>query len=135
MWLRSLAIAAAVLALGAALGFAAGRSTRAEPGKPPGLLAEGTLAGLPRGTLQVRAERVVLPSGFRSRHFHGGPTFNFIDSGTVVIADGGRRMRYGPGDFFFEPARRRHAITVLEDASLSVIRLLPPGAEATTDVP
>jgi quercetin dioxygenase-like cupin family protein len=103
--------------------------------EPAGILAEGELVGAPRGPLAVRAERVVLPAGFVSRHRHGGPTFNFVDSGTVLIESDGREQHYADGGFFFEPAGRVHTITVLDDAQLRVIRLLPPGVEATTDVP
>jgi len=132
-----LVVTATALVLGAAVGFAGGRSTTgAEPdGAPAELIAEGELADLPAAPVQVRAERVVLPSGFHSRHLHGGPTFNFVDSGAVVIESGGRRVRYGEGEFFFERGGRVHAITVLDEACLQVIRLLPPGAEATTEAP
>jgi quercetin dioxygenase-like cupin family protein len=125
------------LAIGVALGFAAGRSgdddsTGADAAE---LIAEGELARVPSGPVAIRAERVVLPAGFRSQHRHGGPTFNFVDAGAVVIESGGREQRYDEEGFFFEPAGNVHRITVLEDARLRVVRLLPPGAEATTEVP
>lgn len=132
-----LLIAATALVVGAALGFAGGRLSDAPPDESDTAeaIAEGVLERLPGGPVQVRAERVVLPAGFHSRHFHGGPTFNFVDSGTVVIESDGRRLRHEKGGFFFEPAGRVHAITVLEDTRLRVIRLLPPGVEATTEAP
>ena len=102
--------------------------------KTAALRGEGMLTGLPEGPVIVRAETVVLPSGFRSRHVHGGPTFNTIESGTVEIQDEEGTNVYGPGDFFFEPAGRPHEIRVLTDARLDVIRLLPPGAEETTEL-
>lgn len=125
------------LVLGIMLGFVGGRFTagEAQRDETPGLIAEGELASVPDGPVAVRADRVVLPSGFSSQHFHGGPTFNFVDAGTVVIESGGRQRRYGEGGFFFEPARRVHSIKVLDDARLRVIRLLPPGVDATTEVP
>lgn len=134
---RLLIATVTALVLGTALGFAAGRSTAtAEPEDAPAqIIAEGELADLLAGPVRVLAERVVLPSGFHSRHFHGGPTFNFVDSGTVVIDSAGQRVRYGAGEFFLEPAGRIHAITVLDDARLRVLRLLPPGVEATTAAP
>jgi quercetin dioxygenase-like cupin family protein len=132
-----LVIVATALVAGAALGFAGGRLSEAPPDESDSakVIAGGVLEQLPGGPVQVRAERVVLPAGFSSRHFHGGPTFNFVDSGTVSIESDGRRVRHEKGDFFFEPAGRVHAITVLDDARLRVIRLLPPGVEATTEAP
>jgi quercetin dioxygenase-like cupin family protein len=133
----ALVIAATALVMGAALGFAGGRLSESAPDENDSaeLITEGVLDRLPSGPVRVRAERVVLPSGFRSRHFHGGPTFNFVDSGAVLIESEGRRVRYGEGDFFFEPGGRVHTITVLDDAGLRVTRLLPPGVEATTEAP
>ena len=139
MGLRTLlVVGVSALVLGTALGFVGGRLTDDKPvdsPEPVGLIAEGELASVPGGPVAVRAERVVLPAGFNSRHFHGGPTFNFVDAGTVVIESGGQQQRYSEGGFFFEPARRVHAITVLDNGRLRVIRLLPPGVEATTKVP
>jgi quercetin dioxygenase-like cupin family protein len=77
---------------------------------------------------------VRLPNGFRSRHRHGGPTFTIVVSGVVEIDEGGGTKRYGPDELFFEPAGRVHELRVLADARLDVIRLLPPGAAATTEV-
>jgi hypothetical protein len=113
---------AAILA--GSVGFALGRLTSSEPAtsQPPAVVGEGQLATLPAGPVGVRAERVVLPAGFFSKHRHGGPTFNFVDAGVVDIEAGGERKRYEVGGFFFEPRLR-------------VIRLLPPGADATTEVP
>jgi hypothetical protein len=94
----------------------------------------GTLEDLPDGPVEVRAESLRLPAGFESTRLHGGPTFNIVQSGEVEIVEGGRARAYGPGEFFFEPAGRRHTIRVLETATIAVVRLLPPGAEATTEV-
>jgi quercetin dioxygenase-like cupin family protein len=132
---RLVAVGAGALALGAGLGVAGERIASDDPRAEPALIAEGTLASLPRGRVQVRAETVVLPSGFRSRHRHGGPTFNFVESGSVAIDDEAGRTVHSAGDFFFEPAGRPHTITVVENATLRVVRLLPPGAEATTEIP
>jgi quercetin dioxygenase-like cupin family protein len=129
-------VAVGALAVGVLIGFAGGRSGDEDslPAEAAGLIAQGELASVPDGPVAVRAERVVLPAGFRSRHRHGGPTFNFVDVGAVLIESGGRERRYDEGGFFFEPALHVHTITVLDDARLRVIRLLPPGVEATTEV-
>jgi hypothetical protein len=129
-------LVASALAIGVALGFLAGHTDGdSDDGEGAGVIAEGELAKVPDAPLTVRAERVVLPAGFQSQHIHGGPTFNFVDAGTVVIESAGREQRYDKEGFFFEPARNVHTITVLDDARLRVVRLLPPGAEATTEVP
>ena len=94
----------------------------------------GTLKDLPDGPVGVLAESIRLPAGFESTHFHGGPTFNLVQSGEVEIVDEGIARIYGPGDFFFEPEGRPHTIRVLETSTIAVVRLLPPGAEATTEV-
>jgi quercetin dioxygenase-like cupin family protein len=128
-------VGAAGLVAGALVGFGVAQLTESGSNQSPGVIAEGALERLPPGRVQVRAERVSLPAGFESRHFHGGPTFNFVDAGAVRIDSGGRRAQYQSGDFFFEPARRVHTITVLDDARLRVVRLLLPGVEATTEAP
>jgi Cupin domain len=132
---RLVVVAAGALALGAGAGVVGDRHFSGDSQARPEVIAEGTLASVPRGPVRVRAETVVLPAGFRSRHLHGGPTFNFVESGAVALVDEGRRALHAEGDFFFEPARRPHTINVLQDATLRVVRLLPSGAEATTEVP
>lgn len=94
-----------------------------------------TVDELPAGPAEVTAETVRLGSGFTSRHRHGGPTVNLVRSGRVEIADEDGVRRYGPGDSFVEPGGRVHTIEVIAAARIDVIRLLPPGAQATTEVP
>lgn len=126
-------LGAFLLLVGVLLGIAGDRVLRGTPARPP-VSGGGTLAAAPRGPLEVRAETVRLGAGFFSRHVHGGPTFNTVVSGEVEIRDAGGTHRYGPGDFFFEPGGVPHSIRVLADARLDVVRLLPPGAAATTEV-
>jgi Cupin domain len=132
---RLLAVAVVALAVGAALGVTGDRVLADDEGSGPVLQGGGTLQALPDAPVEVRGESVFLPAGFRSRHIHGGPTFNAVRTGTVEIEDESRKEVYGPGDFFFEPADSPHSIHVLADARLDVVRLLPPGAAATTEVP
>lgn len=94
----------------------------------------GTLDELPAGPVEVFAESIRLPAGYQSTHFHPGPTFNIVESGEVEIIDEGRAQSYAAGDFFFEPGGRPHTIRALETTTLTVVRLIPPGAEATTEV-
>jgi quercetin dioxygenase-like cupin family protein len=126
-------VACVALAAGVVVGVVGDRILGGDD-TSPALRGEGMLTGLPDGPVAVRAETVVLAAGFRSRHVHGGPTFNTIESGTVEIQDERGTNVYGPGDFFFEPAGRPHEIRVLRDARLDVIRLLPPGAAETTEL-
>lgn len=122
------------LALGVVLGVAGDRALRDSPPRES-VSGGGTLARVPAGPLMVRAESVRLPAGFSSRHVHGGPTFNTVVAGRVEIRDPRGTRRYGPGEFFFEPAELVHTIFVIDAARLDVVRLLPRGAEATTEVP
>jgi hypothetical protein len=125
------------LVLGGVIGAVGDRLTRdagpmraAETVKRGG----GTLEELPAGPVKVLAESIRLPGGYESTQLHGGPTFNIVESGEIEIIDMGRARSYAAGDFFFEPEGRPHTIRVLETATLTVVRLLPPGAEATTEV-
>ena len=130
----ALALSAA-LAAGVVSGVAGDRLFGDDDETAPTLRGEGTLRDLPDGPVHVRAETVLLPAGFRSRHLHGGPTFNAVESGTIEIEDMLGTKVYRPGDFFFEPADHPHEIRVLTDARLDVVRLLPPGAPETTELP
>jgi mannose-6-phosphate isomerase-like protein (cupin superfamily) len=127
----------AALALGGVLGIVGDRLARdTGPMRATETVnrGEGTLADLPRGPVGVRAESERLPGGFESTRSHGGPTFSIVESGRVEIVDAGKARTYGPGDFFFQPQGHRYTIRILETATLSVVRLLPPGAVATTEV-
>jgi hypothetical protein len=123
------------LAVGIVLGVAGDRMLDGAGEPVPAVRGGGTLGALPAGPVEVRAETVVLPAGFRSRHMHGGPTFNTVESGSVEIADENGTNAYEAGEFFLEPARAPHTIRVLADARLDVVRLLPPGAQATIELP
>jgi len=106
------------------------------PAAVPSFAATGTLQTLPPGPITVIAETVRLEQGFTNRHHHGGPTFTFVVAGRARITeDDGTSREYGPGEFFFEPAGRPHALEVLSDVRFDVLRLLPPGAAATTTLP
>jgi hypothetical protein len=129
-------IAAATLILGGIFGVLFDRIAQREAASEPqsGVRGEGTLESLPAGPVDVVAEVVLLPKGFESSNRRGGPTFNFVQRGRVEIENAGVKTVYGPGTFFVEPAGRAHTIRVLENARLDVLRLLPPGVEATTEV-
>jgi len=93
------------------------------------------LPDLPAGTVDLTTESVRLDAGFVSRHRHGGPTINLVRAGRVEISDAAGVRRHGRGDTFVEPRGRVHTITIIDDAIIDVIRILPDGAAATTEVP
>ena len=136
---RSVCLTAVGLLIGIAVGAATvGVLTLGEPAPPgadlPLVSSSGMLDHLPEAPVEVVAETVRLPAGFVSTHVHGGPTFNTVLAGTVELREAGMTTRHEVGDFFFEPADFPHRITALSDARLHVLRLLPPGAPATTEI-
>lgn len=132
MPVRTLLALVAGLVVGAiAMGLVLGGASA----EPSSLRRSATpLAGLPAGTVTVTTETVRLGAGFVSRHRHGGPTVNLVRSGRVEISDRGPARRYGRGDTFAEPGGQVHTITVIDDAVIDVVRILPTGAAATTEV-
>jgi len=135
---RQLGLLAGAFVLGGVLAIVVDRAL--EDSGP--MRAQETVAEAPIGTLEetpeppvvVSAERVRLPEGFVSRRFHGGPAFVFVDAGRVGVELDGQTTEYGPGAFFFVPGGRVYTLSVLDTALLSTVRLLEPGAEATTEV-
>jgi len=123
--------------LGAAIGAGAAGAVLADGDDATPELTPSRLAvqELPAGPVGITAETIRLGSGFTSRHRHGGPTVNLVRSGRIEIDDAEGARSYGPGDAFLEPGGRVHTIRVLDAARIDVIRLLPPGADATTEVP
>lgn len=94
------------------------------------------LSSLPAGPADVVIRTVRLGTGFRSHHHHGGPTINLVRSGVVEIDDpASGRLTYRAGDTFVEPADRDHTIRIRSAARIDVVRILPLGAAATTEVP
>ncbi|MCC6222368.1 MAG: hypothetical protein IT201_02625 [Thermoleophilia bacterium] len=131
-------VLAGVLVLGGVIGALGQRLVRdvgTTPGTATGLRGGGTLAELPAGPVEVRAEVIALPEGYESTRAHGGPTFTIVEAGELEVADADGIRRYRSGGFFFQPAGVAHTIRALSGSRLSVIRLLPDGAEATTEAP
>jgi quercetin dioxygenase-like cupin family protein len=94
----------------------------------------GTLEEVPVPPVKVLADRVRLPQGFESRRYHGGPTFTFVDLGRIEVEIDGETVAYGAGAFFFVEAGQVYTLRVPDTAGLATVRLLEPGAEATTEV-
>lgn len=99
-----------------------------------GVRGRGVLQSLPAGPVNVIAETIVLPLGYEQSQRNGGPTFTFVQRGSLEVVTAGVATEYGPGSFFFEPGGRAHTIRALENTRIDVLRLLPPGVEATTEL-
>jgi hypothetical protein len=128
----------AAFVLGGVVGVVADRAT-SDPGPMRGTetVAQApieTLEEAPEPPLRVFAETVRLPDGFESRRVHGGPAFTFVLLGRVEIERGERRAIYGPGAFFFVPEGELYTLRVLDTAQVATLRLVPPGAQPTTEV-
>ena len=94
------------------------------------------LSSLPTGPVDVVIRTVRLGSGFTSHHHHGGPTINLVRSGVVEIDDpASGRSIYRAGETFVEPGGHDHTIRILSATRIDVVRILPVGAAATTEVP
>ena len=136
--MRRLLPAVAALLVGLAIGAGGSALALRDGGTGPAVTPAppARLANLPDGPADVVIQTVRLGTGFTSRHRHGGPTINLVRSGVVEIddpADGTRRYR--AGDTFVEPPGRIHTIRILASARIDVVRILPLGAPATTQVP
>jgi quercetin dioxygenase-like cupin family protein len=96
----------------------------------------GTLEAedVPRAPVRVVAERVRLPAGFESNRSHGGPTFLFVDFGRIQVEGLGSPTSYGAGAFFFVTAGEPYFIRAVETTQIAILSLLPPGAEAKTEL-
>jgi quercetin dioxygenase-like cupin family protein len=107
----------------------------ADPDARPLRQTATPLENVPEDNVTAIVETVRLDGGFVSTHRHGGPTINLVRSGLVEISARGTARRHGGGESFVEPGGRVHTVTVVEDTVIDVVRILPPGAEATTEVP
>ena len=88
------------------------------------------------GPADVVIRTVRLGTGFTSHHHHGGPTINLVRSGVVEIDDpASGRSTYRAGDTLVEPGGHHHTIRILSTTRIDVVRILPVGAAATTEVP
>jgi quercetin dioxygenase-like cupin family protein len=135
---RQLAVALGAFVLGGVIAIVVERALEdSGPMRAQETLAEApvqTLQEAPSPPVRVVADRVRLPTGFESRRFHGGPTFTFVDSGEVEVEIDGKSTTYGAGAFYVVPAGQVYTLRVLDTAELAAVRLLEPGAEATTEV-
>jgi hypothetical protein len=136
------AVAGAVVAafvVGGVVAIAVDRATRNDTGTLRGTetVAEApvdTLEQPPSGPLRVVANIVQLPAGYEAKLVNNGPTFTFVDFGRVQVETAERRTVYGAGSFYTMERGRLYQVRVLDDAQLSVVRLLRPGETPTREV-
>jgi hypothetical protein len=93
-----------------------------------------TVETVPSGPLTVVANTIQLPTGYESTTLNNGPTFTFVDVGRVEVTSGDLTSVYASGAFFYQEEGRVYTLRVLNEAQLSIVRLLPPGEQPTTTV-
>ena len=104
------------------------------PRAVPAALAPFAATGLPAGPATGMPQHLFLPAGFTLKHTHGGPTYVYVISGTLIISDAAGVKTYRAGSFFAEPPGHVHTVHTARPAEIFVLSLLPPGADATIPV-
>lgn len=105
--------------------------------RPPGsgvatIVSQEKLANVPGKSLAVQV--VDLPPGGKvPEHHHGGPTIDYVLSGTVRMQLlGGPALVYQPGDTLFEPPGSVHLYaesSLTEPAKIMLIHVADDGAQ------
>lgn len=112
-----------------------GTDTGTTPGADTVLQAPvATVETVPSGPLEAVANTIRLPAGYESTVINNGPTFTFVDVGRVEVTSGDSTAVYATGAFFYQEQDTAYTLKVLNDAQLSIVRLLPPGEPPTTTV-
>ena len=93
-----------------------------------------TLQQVPSGPVRVVAVTVQYPAGYESTEIENGPTSVFVDFGRVQVRTALKNAVYEAGSFFFLQPDTQYSITMLDDTQLSIVRLLRPGVQPTTQV-
>lgn len=104
----------------------AATTTRAVPAP----LAPFQATGLPAGPATGLPQLLMLPAGFTLKHTHGGPTYVYVLTGTLIISDNAGVKTYPAGSFFWESPGHVHTVHTVRPAEAFVLTLLPPGADA-----
>jgi hypothetical protein len=97
-------------------------------------LAEFPAVGLPAGPTIVQPVHLIFPSGLKSTHIHGGPTYVYVISGLLQVSDAKGTRTYGAGGFFWERTGYVHTLRVLKDTEVFSLRFVPPGTPGTVEV-
>jgi quercetin dioxygenase-like cupin family protein len=109
--------------------------TRPTEAGPIAVVGREKLTNAPGKTLTVQVAELP-PGGKVPEHHHGGPTLDYILSGTVRMQlKGGPDLVYEAGDAFFEPADGVHRSTVnlsrTEPAKILLIHVTDDDAQLT----
>jgi len=123
---------AALVAL--ALGLGAGWLMWGQGDERQRFSLRADLPSVPAEPARIEVITLTISDGTVSTHFHTGPTVNLVLGGRAEISERGRSTVYGPGEVFWEPARRVHTLRVLDELELYVFRVLPRGEPATVQV-
>jgi quercetin dioxygenase-like cupin family protein len=108
------------------------------PARPSGsgvatIVSQEKLADVPGKTLTVQVVDVP-PGGRVPEHHHGGPTIDYVLSGTVRMQLlGGPALVYQPGQTLFEPRGSVHLyaenLSLIEPAKIMLIHVADDGAQ------
>lgn len=132
-------VVTAAFVLGGILAIVVDRATQEDTGtlRASETVAEApveTIPAIPEPPLRVVATIIQLPAAYTQTAVNNGPTFTFVEGGRVQIETNGRTSIYAAGAFYYLEQGREATITVLNDAQLSIVRLLPEGVEPSTEV-
>jgi hypothetical protein len=127
---RQAAIVIAAFVLGGVAAFAAERLTRdtgTNPASETIARLDTTIAELGESGVAVQAQVVRLPEGFVQRRTPEGSTLNLVQAGRIEIEDASGSTTYVPGASFLSRVGETYTISVLVDATITVIDLRPAG--------
>lgn len=143
-------VLAATVLIGGGVGYTAGAVGYAATAQPhtatvraavaatmralPAPLAPFAATGLPAGPATGVPQHLVFPAGFTLKHTHGGPTYVYVLTGTLIISDSAGTKTYPAGSFFSESPGHVHTVHTTAAAEAFVLTFLPPGADATIPV-
>lgn len=103
-------------------------ASRAKPRTP---LATFQAVGLPAGSATGVPVYAAFPAGFTLKHTHGGPTYVYVISGDLEIADAQSTVTYCAGEFFSESPGHVHTLHAVRASEVFYLQFLPPGSDGT----
>ena len=129
----------AAFVLGGILAITIDRATSGDTGT---LRGTATVAEAPESTipepleppLRVVATKVQYPAGYTATFANNGPAFVYVDGGRIEIEANGTTAVYVANAFSFQEEGQVYTMRVLDDAQLSIVRLLAPGEEPLVEV-
>lgn len=85
----------------------------------------------PTGPLNGTASTTTFPTGYMLKHYHGGPRFIYVLSGTEEITDDAGTKTYHAGDFFMEMRGHLHTAHTIAQTQVFALDFLQPGIKTT----